>query len=261
MVKSYHLAQCRPISVWNWTERSRTVITLKHCAKTIHARFAADAICGFRMGRWCHDIAHSCLVSDLFNCWVGYCAPARCRSAHTCLIDGVLNDALRIITGCLRPTPTDNLPALSDIQPAELRRQGAILSLANCSSLDPGLILHGQVTEPGLLARRDQNPDARLFLPRGNYCTTYLSWASALRNGRTWHGTQSTPRVCQRLVSTFLGLSQDPLEWVWPEQLGSNLIACVLALGVSVRPCTNGVLLLERNASVALVNKLQTTLF
>ena len=37
-----------------------------------------------------------------------YCAPVWCRSAHTRLIDSVLNDALRIVTGCLRPTPTDH---------------------------------------------------------------------------------------------------------------------------------------------------------
>ena len=51
-----------------------------------------------------------------------YCAPVWCRSAHTRLIDSVLNDALRIVTGCLRPTPTDYLPILAGIQPAELRR-------------------------------------------------------------------------------------------------------------------------------------------
>ena len=32
-----------------------------------------------------------------------YCARAWCRSAHTRLIDSVLNGALRIVTGCLRP--------------------------------------------------------------------------------------------------------------------------------------------------------------
>ena len=36
-----------------------------------------------------------------------YCAPVWRRSAHTRLIDSVLNDALRIVTACLRPTPTD----------------------------------------------------------------------------------------------------------------------------------------------------------
>ena len=71
-----------------------------------------------------------------------YCAPVWCRSAHTRLIDSVLNDALRIVTGCLRPTPTDYLPVLADIQPAELRQLGATLSLAYRGSLDPGHILY-----------------------------------------------------------------------------------------------------------------------
>jgi len=35
---------------------------------------------------------------------------------------------LAIMTGCLRPTPTDNLPVLAGIQPAELRHKGATLS-------------------------------------------------------------------------------------------------------------------------------------
>ena len=71
-----------------------------------------------------------------------YCAPVWCRSAHTRLIDSVLNHALRIVTGCLRPTPTDYLPVLAGIQPAELRRLGATLSLAYGGSLDPGHILY-----------------------------------------------------------------------------------------------------------------------
>ena len=72
-----------------------------------------------------------------------YYAPVWCRSAHTRLIDNVLNDALRIVTGCLRPTPTDHLPIHSGIQPAELRRMGATLSLAHRGSQHPDHILHG----------------------------------------------------------------------------------------------------------------------
>ena len=71
-----------------------------------------------------------------------YCAPVWCRSAHTRLIDSVLNDALRIVTGCLRLIPTDRLPVLSGIQPAELRRMGATLPLAHRGSLDPDNILY-----------------------------------------------------------------------------------------------------------------------
>jgi len=44
-----------------------------------------------------------------------YCAPVWCRSAHTRLIDPAINDALRIVTRCLRPTPADNLPILAGI--------------------------------------------------------------------------------------------------------------------------------------------------
>ena len=74
---------------------------------------------------------------------VEYCAPVWCCSGHTCLIDSVLNDALRIVTGCLHYTPTDHLPVLSGIQPAELRRLRATLTLAYRGSLDPDHILHG----------------------------------------------------------------------------------------------------------------------
>ena len=82
-----------------------------------------------------------------------YCALVWCR---TRLIDSVLNDALRIVTGCLRPTPTDHLPILSGIQPAELRRMGATLSLAYRGSLDPDHILHG------LLSRSSYTRQVRL---------------------------------------------------------------------------------------------------
>ena len=49
-----------------------------------------------------------------------YCAPIWCRSAHTRLIDRPINDALRLVTECLQPTPTDDLYALAGMQPSEL---------------------------------------------------------------------------------------------------------------------------------------------
>ena len=69
-------------------------------------------------------------ILSLVHSAAEYCASVWCRSAHNRLIDSVLNDALRMVTGCLRPTPTDLLPVLSGIQPAELRRMGATLSFA-----------------------------------------------------------------------------------------------------------------------------------
>jgi len=58
-----------------------------------------------------------------------YCAPVWCRSAHTCLIDPNINGILWIVARCLHPVPVGNLPILAGIQPAELHRKGATLSL------------------------------------------------------------------------------------------------------------------------------------
>ena len=101
---------------------------------------------------------------------VEYCAPVWCRSAHTRFIDNVLNDALRIVTGCLGPTLTDHLPILSGIHPAKLRQMGATLSLAYRGSLDPDHILHGLLSgssntrQVRLRSRRPFVPVAWIFL-------------------------------------------------------------------------------------------------
>ena len=103
---------------------------------TLLRRFVGS---GWGAGAITLRIATLCLVYSTAE----YCAPVWCCSAHSRLIDSVLNDTLRIVTGCLRPTPTDHLSILSGIQLAELRRLGATLSLANRGSLDPDHILYG----------------------------------------------------------------------------------------------------------------------
>jgi len=82
-----------------------------------------------------------------------YCAPVWCRSAHTRLIDPAINDALPIVTECMRPTPADNLPILTGVQPAELRRKGAILSLGR-RAMEPGHLLHSALTCPSIANAR-----------------------------------------------------------------------------------------------------------
>ena len=116
-----------------------------------------------------------------------YCAPVWCRSAHTRLIDSVLNDALRIVTGCLRPTPTDHLPVLSSIHPAELRRLGATLSLAYRGSLDPDHILHGLLSgssDTGQVRLRFRHPPLGIHASEWTnhkWKTEYCENASRLR--------------------------------------------------------------------------------
>ena len=99
-----------------------------------------------------------------------YRAPVWCRSAHTCFIDIVLNDALHIVTGCLRPTPTDHLPVLLGIQQAKLRRMRVTLFLAHCGSLNPDNIFYcllngfSDTCQVRLRSRRLFVPAARNFL-------------------------------------------------------------------------------------------------
>ena len=71
---------------------------------------------------------------------------------------------MRIVTGCLRPTPTDHLPVLSGIQSAELRRMGATLSLAYRGSLDPDHILHDLLSGSSD-TRQVRLRSRRLFVP------------------------------------------------------------------------------------------------
>ena len=188
-----------------------------------------------------------------------YCAPVWCRSAHTRLIDSVLNDALRIVTGCLRPTPTDHLPVLSGIQPAELRRMGATLSLAYRGSLDPDHILYG------LLSGSSDTRQVRLRSRRPCLCqlrgiswTTLPDLASAPLNGQITNGKRSIVKMIPGSVLLCPRSVPGLLEWAYPEQLGLSSNACGLVLGDSIRPCTNGISLLHRIASVAPLNKPQT---
>ena len=57
-------------------------------------------------------------------------------SARTWFIYSVLNNALCVVTECLRPSSTDHLPVFSVIQPSELRQQEGVLFLARDSTLD-----------------------------------------------------------------------------------------------------------------------------
>ena len=55
-----------------------------------------------------------------------YCAPVWCQSTHTKTLDVSLNEAMRIVSGCIRPTPLNFLPPLSRIQPPSCRRKNSI---------------------------------------------------------------------------------------------------------------------------------------
>ena len=82
-----------------------------------------------------------------------HCAAVWCHNVHTCIIDTAINNAFRIVTGCLRPTPVHNLPILAGIQPAELHRRQPILSLS-CWALVQGHMLCHKLADPAKQPRQ-----------------------------------------------------------------------------------------------------------
>ena len=74
-----------------------------------------------------------------------YCAPFSCCSAHTHLINRVMNGVLRIVSECLCPTRTDHLPILSGNQPVQLRRLGEKLFLNTGRTLAPNRNLNSSI--------------------------------------------------------------------------------------------------------------------
>ena len=138
----------------------------------------------------------------------------------------------------------DHLSILSGIQPAELRRMRATLSLVHRVSLDPVHILHGLLS--GSSDTRQKDPDARLDLldNLAGLGIRASEWTNHKWKTEYCKNASRLLILCPRPVPGLLG-------WAYPEQLRLSLTACGLVLGNSIRPCTNGISLLHRVASVA----------
>ena len=179
-----------------------------------------------------------------------HCVPVWCRSTHTRLIYPTINDVLRIVTGCLRPTSADNLPILAGIQPAELRRNGATLSLAR-RAMEPGHLLHSALTRPpSANARRLQSghpfvPAAQQLISSDNKC--YAVGGSSMECG-VGGQPHKTPHFAPTSAPTLL-------EWPSQEQCGFDLTASAPLSDISARACTNGVCPPLRPVSVVHKNK------
>ena len=150
-----------------------------------------------------------------------YCATVWCRSTHTRFIDSVLNDALRVITGCLRPTPTDYLHILSAIQPAELRQLEATLSFAYRGSLDPDHILLGLLSGSSG-SRQERLRSRRPFLPAARNLLNNLAgldirasqWKNYKWNAEYCENTSRLRVFISRTSAKPVGMSLPRTAWV-----------------------------------------------
>ena len=112
-----------------------------------------------------------------------YCAPVWTRSPHVRKVDGAINNALRIITGCLKSTPVPLLPVLAGIAPAGLRREAATLVLARKARTHDWHILHNTTITPAppsrLKSRHPYNKAAQEILNTTPEDISRDSWLAA----------------------------------------------------------------------------------
>jgi hypothetical protein len=85
-----------------------------------------------------------------------FCSPVWINSTHVSAVDTQLNQTMRLITGCIRPTPTYWLPALSNIAPPHLRREQCLYRELDKIRRDPNLPIHDDV-----LAQTDRRLKSR----------------------------------------------------------------------------------------------------
>ena len=182
--------------------------------------------------------------------------PVWCRSTHTRFIDSILNDALRIVAGCLRPTPTEDLPVFAGIQPAELRRLGATLSLANRATQDPVHVLHGQLVgqqdahQGRLRSRRPFVPAAWKLL--GSLSERVKQWTKHKWNSDYLESTSRVRAFIPRVSLRPLGMSLTRTSWVRLNRLRTGVGRFHLSM-------YKWDLLHHRIANVAPLSKLQIT--
>ena len=211
-------------------------LTFRHHLETLRKKLATSVTLLRRLAGSGWDAGAKTLrtaAPSLVYSTAEYCAPVWCCRAHTRYIDSVLNDALRIVTGYLRPMPKDHLPILPGIQPVELRRLGETLSLARRGTLDPDHILLGQpaglpdLPQERLKSRRPFAPASWKLLND----LSKLGIRAAQRTNYRW--SDSSPNEHTTSMFSFPESVLGLLEWACQEHLGISSFGRGLALSVT----------------------------
>ncbi|XP_060788769.1 neurexin 3a [Neoarius graeffei] len=118
-----------------------------------------------------------------------YAAPVWVHGHHTPAIDTMINDALRVISGCMAPTPSTMLPVVAGILPASIQRDHLILKLMEKSCILVSLV-------PNI---SEVNTQPRLNSKHFAVCDTELENSTPLTPNwvidqwcKEWEGANST---------------------------------------------------------------------
>jgi len=157
-----------------------------------------ESACWLRLGCWSNSI--ETLTLAMVHSTVENCSPAEYHSAHTRHFDPAMNDALRIVTGCLRPTPVDNLHILAGIQSAELRRKGATTLPLTRRGVEPGHLLHSAITCPPSRNHGISNQATHLYPLHSKSSVHLTATTEVRRSGRITDGMWSSRRALRDFV-------------------------------------------------------------
>ena len=119
----------------------------------------------------------------------------------------------------LAPQPTEDLPVLAGVQPAELRRLGATFSFANRAIYDPDHVLQlvGQqdAHQERLRSRRPFVPAAwKLLDSLFQLDTCVKQWTKYKWNADYLESTSRVRAFIPRVISRPLGMSLPRTSWV-----------------------------------------------
>ena len=162
------------------------------------------------------------------------------------------------MTGCLLPTPTDNLYVLAGVLPSELHRKKAVLSLA-CRAQDPEYLLYDRLVSPPY-GRHRQLKSRHPFVPAAlellndfqELGTSAASWADH-RWSMEWQGSTS------RLHHAFIAdVSTSPPGMRFPRPSWVRLNRLRTGVGLFRSTMHRWVWLPQRRVSVAQRSRPQT---
>lgn len=148
----------------------------------------------------------------IYSC-AEYCSSSWLNSAHAKKVDVELNRTMRIITGTVKSTPVEWLPALCNIEPPDIRRQSNLLSLFRKTLENENVPLHADLALPMTERLKSRKPAIS---------TAKILHTSQFNPKEVWKENWTTVGLNSQLFN-FENHSARSKEFTLPRKLWCNL--------------------------------------
>ena len=150
-----------------------------------------------------------------------YCASVWLNSVHTDKVDVQLNESMRLITGTIQSTPLYWLPTLSNIAPANLRRQQILLREYRKIMANPELPIHIDINInlPSRLKSRHSPLLSSLSVNANNF-TINDKWLEEWKN----NGNQLTKITGMKIHLDLTFRGNCGVHWTESERIAVNAV-------------------------------------